>query len=316
MVADDRLAADFETHRGRLRSLAYRMLGSLNEADDAVQEAWLRLSRSPAGEVSNLGAWLTTVTGRICLDMLRARRARHEEPRGVNLPDPIVRAAGAIGPEDEAMLADSVGFALLVVLDELSPAERLAFVLHDMFAVPYRDIALIAGRSPAATKMLASRARRRLQEGAPQPESDIARQRAVVGAYLAASRAGDFGALVAVLDPDVVLRADGGEGAPRRRSASGHSVPLRACRRRWWRLDRPRNPHRARQRRPAGAHGHRRRRGRRCTRPPGDRPGRPLRPWRDRTERPGWPLAVADRHRACHQALSPRRNAARIEVAT
>ena len=214
MVADDDLAADFEAHRGRLRSLAYRMLGSLNEADDAVQEAWLRLSRSPAGEVSNLGAWLTTVTGRICLDMLRARRARHEEPRGVNLPDPIVRAAGAIGPEDEAMLADSVGFALLVVLDELSPAERLAFVLHDMFAVPYRDIALIAGRSPAATKMLASRARRRLQEGAPQPESDIARQRAVVGAYLAASRAGDFGALVAVLDPDVVLRADGGEGAP------------------------------------------------------------------------------------------------------
>jgi RNA polymerase sigma-70 factor (ECF subfamily) len=214
MVADDWLAEDFETHRGRLRSLAYRMLGSLNEADDAVQEAWLRLSRSPAEEVSNLGAWLTTVTGRICLDMLRARRARHEEPRGVNLPDPIVRPDAAIGPEDEAMLADSVGFALLVVLDELSPAERLAFVLHDMFAVPYRDIALIAGRSPAATKMLASRARRRLQEGAPRPESDVARQRAVVGAYLAASRAGDFEALVAVLDPDVVLRADGGEGAP------------------------------------------------------------------------------------------------------
>ncbi len=214
MVDNDRLAREFEAHRGRLRSLAYRMLGSLNEADDAVQEAWLRLSRLPPGEVENLGAWLTTVTGRICLDMLRSRQARREELHGVHVPDPIICADDAIGPEDEAMLADSVGLALLVVLDELSPAERLAFVLHDMFAVPYDDIALIVGRSSAATKMLASRARRRLQEGTPQPESDIARQREVVGAFLAASRAGDFDALVAVLDPDVVLRADSGAGAP------------------------------------------------------------------------------------------------------
>jgi len=214
MVDDDGLAGEFESHRGRLRSLAYRMLGSLAEADDAVQEAWLRLSRSPAGEVGNLGAWLTTVTGRICVDMLRSRQARREELRGVYLPDPIVRGGDAIGPEGEAVLADSVGLALLVVLDELRPAERLAFVLHDMFAVPYGDIALIAGRSAAATRMLASRARRRLAEGAPQPEADITRQREAVGAFLAASRAGDFGALVGVLDPGVVLRVDGGPGAP------------------------------------------------------------------------------------------------------
>ncbi|HEX6520832.1 MAG TPA: sigma-70 family RNA polymerase sigma factor [Streptosporangiaceae bacterium] len=214
MADDDWLAREFETHRGRLRSLAYRMLGSLNEADDVVQEAWLRLSRLPAGEVENLGAWLTTVTGRICLDMLRSRQARREEVQGVYMPDPVVYADGAIGPEDEALLADSVGLALMVVLNELNPAERLAFVLHDMFAVPYEDIALIVGRSPNATKMLASRARRRLTEGAPEPERDVTRQREVVGAFLAASRAGEFDALVALLDPDVVLRADGGAAAP------------------------------------------------------------------------------------------------------
>jgi RNA polymerase sigma factor (sigma-70 family) len=213
MADGEWLAREFETHRGRLRSLAYRMLGSLNEADDVVQEAWLRLSRLPAGEVENLGAWLTTVTGRICLDMLRSRQARREEPQGVYMPDPIICADDSIGPEDEAMLADSVGLALMVVLNELSPAERLAFVLHDMFAVPFDDIALIIGRSANATKMLASRARGRLREAAPQPERDVSRQREVVDAFRAAARAGDFDALLAVLDPDVVLRADGGEGA-------------------------------------------------------------------------------------------------------
>ncbi len=213
MGDDHRLAQEFEAHRGRLRALAYRMLGSLAEADDAVQEAWLRLSGSAGREPENLGAWLTTVTGRICLDMLRSRRARREELHGVYVPDPIICADDALSPEDEAMLANSVGLALLVVLDRLSPAERLAFVLHDMFAVPFDDIALIVGRSSGATKMLASRARRRVQDVAPEPDADIARQREVVGAWLAASRAGDFDALLALLDPDVVLRADGGEGA-------------------------------------------------------------------------------------------------------
>src|SRR2546425_4072347 len=205
----DWLADRFEAHRSHLRSVAYRMLGSAGEADDAVQEAWIRLSRSGAADVENLGGWLTTVVSRVCLDMLRSRTARREEPLdppvheatpGPGLPD-------GIDPEQEALLADSVGPALLVVLETLAPAERLAFVLHDMFAVPFDEIATIVGRSPAAARQLASRARRRVQ-GATAPDVDRARQRAVVDAFLAASRGGDFAALLAVLDPDVVLRAD------------------------------------------------------------------------------------------------------------
>ena len=207
----DWLADRFEAHRSHLRSVAYRMLGSAGEADDAVQEAWIRLSRSGAADVENLGGWLTTVVSRVCLDMLRSRTARREEPLdppvheatpGPGLPD-------GIDPEQEALLADSVGPALLVVLETLAPAERLAFVLHDMFAVPFDEIATIVGRSPAAARQLASRARRRVQgtDVADAP-ADRARQRAVVDAFLAASRSGDFDALLALLDPDVVLRAD------------------------------------------------------------------------------------------------------------
>jgi RNA polymerase sigma-70 factor (ECF subfamily) len=194
------LAERFEDHRAHLRAVAYRMLGSLSEADDAVQEAWLRLSRSGAGDIANLGGWLTTVVGRICLDMLRSRRSRREEPL-----DGEVRET--VDPEQEAVLADSVGLALLVVLDTLSPAERLAFVLHDMFSVPFGEIAQIVGRSEAAVKMLASRARRRVQS-AGVPDPDRSRQREVVDAFLAASRGGDFEALLALLDPEVVVRAD------------------------------------------------------------------------------------------------------------
>jgi RNA polymerase sigma factor (sigma-70 family) len=204
----DRLAERFEEHRGHLRAVAYRMLGSLAEADDAVQEAWLHLGRSGADGVENLGGWLRTVVARVCLDRLRARRSRPEELAGVRLPDPIVDHQDGVDPEHQALLADSVGLALLVVLDTLRPAERVAFVLHDLFAVPFTEIAPLLGRSPAATRQLASRARRRVRGAAPAPDADLGRQRAVVGAFLAASRAGDFDALVAVLDPDVVLRAD------------------------------------------------------------------------------------------------------------
>jgi RNA polymerase sigma-70 factor (ECF subfamily) len=210
MDSSDWLAKRFEEHRGELRAVAYRMLGSLSEADDAVQEAWLRLSRADTSEVQNLGAWLTTVVGRVCLNMLRARTTRRENPLGAHVPDPVVSRAGDTDPEQQALLADSVGLALLVVLEMLPPAERLAFVLHDMFAVPFDDIAPILDRSPAAVRQLASRARRRVQGAAPPADRDPARQRQVVDAFFAAARGGDFEALVAVLDPDVVLRADGG----------------------------------------------------------------------------------------------------------
>ena len=204
------LAQQFEEHRTHLRAVAYRMLGSLSEADDALQEAWLRLSRSDSSGIQNPGGWLTTVVGRVCLDMLRSRRSRREGPLGVHVPEPIVSRAEGGDPEREALLADSVGLALLVVLETLTPAERLAFVLHDMFALPFEEIAPIVGRSPTAARQLASRARRRVQGAATVPDTDLARQREVVDAFLAASRDGDFEALVAVLDPDVVLRIDGG----------------------------------------------------------------------------------------------------------
>ncbi|KZB88417.1 sigma-70 family RNA polymerase sigma factor [Amycolatopsis regifaucium] len=210
MEEHDWLARRFEGHRTHLRAVAYRMLGSLNEADDAVQEAWLRLSRAGGEDVDNLGGWLTTVVGRICLDMLRSRKSRHEDPVGAQLPDPIIGHEGGIDPEHEILLADSVGLALLVVLDTLDPAERLAFVLHDMFALPFDEIAPIVGRSPGATRQLASRARRRLQGSPTVPDSDLNRQREVVDAFFAAARDGDFDALVSVLDPDVLLRAEGG----------------------------------------------------------------------------------------------------------
>jgi RNA polymerase sigma factor (sigma-70 family) len=205
------LAQRFEAARGHLRAVAYQMLGSLAEAEDAVQEAWLRLARSDVSGVENLTGWLTTVVGRICLDVLRTRRARREEPLDAgHLPDPVVTALDSADPERAALLADRVGLALLVVLDALAPAERLAFVLHDMFGVPFADIGPVVGRSADATKMLASRARRRVQGEVAVPDADPARQRAVVEAFLAAARAGDFEALVALLDPDVVLRADTG----------------------------------------------------------------------------------------------------------
>ena len=204
------LAEHFEEHRTRLRAVAYRMLGSLSEADDAVQETWLRLNRTDADKVENLGGWLTTVVARVSLNMLRSRQSRREEPLGVRMPEPIVDRADGTDPEHEALLADSVGLALLVVLETLNPAERLAFVLHDMFGVPFEEIAGTLGRSTDAAKMLASRARRRVRGAAPADHDhvDAARQRAVVDAFLAAARGGDFAALVAVLDPDVVLRAD------------------------------------------------------------------------------------------------------------
>jgi len=200
----------FEEHRPRLRAVAYRMLGSVAEADDAVQEAWLRLSRVDAGGIDSLGAWLTTVVARICLNSLRSRETRREDPLDVALPDPLVSDVSGPDPEQEALLADSVGLALLVVLNTLAPAERLAFVLHDMFAVPFEEIGPMVSRTPAATRQLASRARRRVRATAPSPDPDVARQRAVVDAFFAAARDGDFDALVAVLHPDVVLRADGG----------------------------------------------------------------------------------------------------------
>src|SRR3954452_4250179 len=203
------LSERFEKHRTGLRAVAYRMLGSVSEADDAVQEAWLRLSRSETDEIENLGGWLTTVVGRVCLNMLRSRRTRAEQPIDeVHVPDPIISRESGLDPEQEALLADSVGLALFVVLESLDPAERLAFVLHDMFAVPFDEIAPMVGRTPAATRQLASRARRRVQGRPAVRPADLARQRAVVEAFLDASRHGDFDGLVAVLDPDVTLRAD------------------------------------------------------------------------------------------------------------
>jgi RNA polymerase sigma factor (sigma-70 family) len=209
------LADRFEEHRAHLRAVAYRMLGSLAEADDAVQDTWLRTSRAGAGEVENLRSWLTTITARVCLNMLRSRKVRREEPLGVHVPDPIVSAGGQLQPEEEALLADSVGLALQVVLDTLTPAERLAFVLHDMFELPFEEIAPMVGRTPAAARQLASRGRRRVK-GAdiPAPDADLVRQREVVDAFFAAARGGDFDALVAALDPGVVLRIDAGAAHP------------------------------------------------------------------------------------------------------
>ena len=204
------LAGQFEDHRPHLRAVAYRMLGSLSEADDAVQDAWLRLNRADTSEVENLGGWLTTVVARVALNMLRARNTRREQPLDVHLPDPIIDPTEGSNPEHEALLADSVGLALLVVLETLTPAERLAFVLHDMFAVPFDEIAPIMERSPEATRQLASRARRRVRGAAPVPDADLTVQWEVAEAFPAAAREGNFDALVAVLDPDVVLRADGG----------------------------------------------------------------------------------------------------------
>jgi RNA polymerase sigma-70 factor (ECF subfamily) len=205
------LADQFEENRPHLRAVAYRMLGSLTEADDAVQDAWLRVSRAGADEVENTRAWLTTIVARICLNMLRSRKVRREESIHDRIPDPIVSRDGALQPEEQALLADSVGLAFLVVLDTLSPAERLAFVLHDVFELPFEEIAPVVDRTPEAARQLASRARRRVQ-GAPTPDSDLRRQRAVVDAFFRAARAGDFDALMQVLDPDVVLRADFGAG--------------------------------------------------------------------------------------------------------
>jgi RNA polymerase sigma-70 factor (ECF subfamily) len=207
---NDWMIERFEEQRGQLRSVAYRMLGSLSEADDAVQEAWLRLSRADTSDVENLGGWLTTVVARVCLNMLRSRTTRRETPLDVHVPDPVITAEGSADPEDQALLADSVGLALLVVLETLPPAERLAFVLHDMFAVPFDEIAPILDRSSTATRQLASRARRRVQGSAPVTEPDPARQRQVVDAFFSAARDGDFEALVSVLDPEVVLRSDRG----------------------------------------------------------------------------------------------------------
>jgi RNA polymerase sigma-70 factor (ECF subfamily) len=213
MNDSDFLAGRFEAHRGHLKAVAYRMLGSLTEADDAVQEAWLRLARSESDDIDNLGGWLTTVVGRVCLDMLRSRRLRREGPLEDRLPDPVVTDE-VVDPEHRVVLADSVGLALLVVLESLNPAERLAFVLHDLFGMPFEEIAPILGRTPVAARKLASRARQRVQGAAPAPDPDPAAQRRVVDAFLAAARGGDLTALLAVLDPDVTLRADGGKALP------------------------------------------------------------------------------------------------------
>jgi RNA polymerase sigma-70 factor (ECF subfamily) len=201
-------ADEFEAHRTHLRGVAYRMLGSMSEADDAVQEAWLRLSRADATGVENLGGWLTTVVARVCLDVLRSRKSRREEPLDANAAEPIARRSDVSDPEQDALLGDSVGLAMIVVLEMLSPAERVAYVLHDVFDVPFDDIAPVVGRSPAAARQLASRARRRIRGANTVPDADLARRRHVVEAFLAASRGGDFDALLAVLDPNVVLRAD------------------------------------------------------------------------------------------------------------
>jgi len=213
MPTPEKLAEQFEAHRPHVRAVAYRMLGSVSEAEDAAQEAWIRLSRTDVSGVDNLRGWLTTVVARVCLDMLRARTSRREDPLDVHVPDPIVERAesrGGTGPEADAMLADSVGLALLVVLEKLEPAERLAFVLHDVFGMAFEEIAPVVDRSVVATRQLASRARRRVQGQAPTSETDLRKQRRVVEAFLAAVQNGDFEALVTVLDPEIVLRADGG----------------------------------------------------------------------------------------------------------
>jgi RNA polymerase sigma-70 factor, ECF subfamily len=212
----DWLAARFEQHRPHLRRIAYRMLGSLSDTDDALQEAWIRMSRADTTRVDNLGGWLTTVVGRVCLDMLRSRHARREDYVGSWLPEPIVTIDDSASPEDEALIADSVGLALLVVLETLTPRERLAFVLHDMFAVPFDEVATILGGTPEAARQLATRARRRVRSATVDEDADLREQREVVDAFLAASRSGDFDALVAVLDRDVVFRAD--VGSRRRRA--------------------------------------------------------------------------------------------------
>jgi RNA polymerase sigma-70 factor (ECF subfamily) len=217
MSARDWQVEEFEEHRPQLEAVAYRMLGSVTEAEDALQEAWVRLSRSDTGAVDNLGAWLTTVVGRVCLDMLRTRRTRREDYIGTWLPEPIVIVDDAPNPEEEALIADSVSLALFVVLETLTPPERLAFVLHDMFSVPFDEIAAIIDRSPDAARQLASRGRRRVRGASAVPNADLAQQREVVNAFLAASRAGDFDALVAVLDPDAVFRVDAGAGSPQAR---------------------------------------------------------------------------------------------------
>jgi RNA polymerase sigma factor (sigma-70 family) len=209
----DYLAERFEEHRTHLRAVAYRMLGSVSEVDDAVQEAWLRLSRADSAEIDNLGGWLTTVVARVCLDMLRSRTSRREEPLTPEAPEPVATGTAGSSPEQEALLADSVGLALLVVLDRLTPAERLAFVLHDMFAMPFEEIGPIVGRSAGAARQLASRARRGVRGGGA-PDPDLVRQREVVEAFISALRAGDFEGLLAVLDPDLVVRADMAAGAP------------------------------------------------------------------------------------------------------
>jgi RNA polymerase sigma-70 factor (ECF subfamily) len=214
MTDQDWLAQQFEADRRRLRAVAYRVLGSLSEAEDAVQEAWLRLSRSDHEEIENLSAWLTTVVARVSLNMLRSRATRREQPLRPHLPDPIIDSVDGIDPEHEALLTDSVGLALLVVLETLSPAERLAFVLHDMFGVPFEEIAALTDRSPQAARQLASRARRRVRAQPTVPDVDVAAQRRVVEAFLAAAHRGDFEALMATLDPDVVLRADAGPTRP------------------------------------------------------------------------------------------------------
>ena len=225
---DETLVEQFESNRPHLQAVAYRMLGSVSDAEDAVQESWFRLSRANEGSVENLRGWLTTVVGRVCIDMLRARNSRREEYAGSWLPEPIVSVDVESDPEQEALLADSVGLALLVVLDTLTPPERLAFVLHDMFGVSFDEIAPIVDRSPAAARQLASRARRRVHGAAPEPDADLARQREIVDAFLAASRAGDFAGLVAVLDPDVVFRIDrGGVGPSAREPISGADAVAR-----------------------------------------------------------------------------------------
>ncbi|MEU1816404.1 sigma-70 family RNA polymerase sigma factor [Streptomyces roseifaciens] len=211
MDHSDLLTERFEEHRSHLRAVAYRMLGSVSEADDAVQETWLRYGRTDTSGVENLGGWLTTVAGRVCLNMLRSREARREDPLEIHVPDPVISHPSGVDPEQKALLADSVGLAMLVVLASLAPAERVAFVLHDMFAVPFDDIAPLIERTTAATRQLASRARRRVQSQTTPPEPDLARQREAVDAFFAAAHEGDFEALVAMLDPDVVLRADGGD---------------------------------------------------------------------------------------------------------
>jgi RNA polymerase sigma factor (sigma-70 family) len=233
VTPDDFLAVEFEGHRPHLKAVAYRMLGSLAEAEDAVQEAWLRLARADAGDIGNLAGWLTTVVGRVCLDMLRVRKRRREESLEARLPDPVVSREDAADPEQEVLLADSVGLALQVVLESLTPAERLAFVLHDMFGLPFEQIAPIVDRTPAAAKKLASRARLRVRGAAPSPDPDLAGQRRVVDAFVTAARGGDLDALLAILDPDVVLRADGGAltgGMKITRGAStvaGHATAFR-----------------------------------------------------------------------------------------